>query len=163
MRQKQDAESECDIYSILVNNKKVKLINSKEASNRYCFDEFSENPTSTIFNTINNSILTDYLTYQNICENGTIFPDDICYTIPGYFYRTLDKPYTFNGEITSYSMSNGYYFDLPVNNSMNYSKIIDFLQYYWWDLSSRLLVISFNAFQEDTNIETDNPRIINLR
>ena len=83
--------------------------------------------------------------------------------MPGYNLRSLDFPYTVNGEIATYQLSSGYYFDLPVNNSMNYSRIVDYLQYYWWDLSSRLLVISFNAFQEDSSTTVSNPRIINVR
>jgi len=88
--------------------------------------------------------------------------DDICYAVPGYFNRQIKYPYTFKGDINSYAMNNAYYFDLPVNASLNYSKIIDFIQYSWWDLSSRLLVISFNSYHADTTNKT-NPKIINLR
>ena len=40
------------------------------------------------------------ITYQNICENGTIYLDDICYAVPGYFNRQIKYPYTFKGLFT---------------------------------------------------------------
>lgn len=87
----------------------------------------------------------------------------MCYSIPGFFLRPLDKTFTIKGEITDYLMDEGYYFDLPIDSNINYSKIIDFLRVYWWDTSSRLLVISFNALQQESLTETSNPQIINVK
>ena len=60
-------------------------------------------------------------------------------------------------------MNEGYYFDLPLNSTMNFTKIIEFIRWYWWDTSSRLLVISFNALQQESKSDVSNPRIINVK
>jgi hypothetical protein len=161
MRQKINLDN-CEVFSMLIENEEVFLLNQQDAKKTFCYDEFTENPRETVFRNFDPTLYDHYI-YQNLCENGTVFPDEVCYAIPGFSLRPLEYPYTIKGEISDYSMNEGYYFDLPLNSTMNYTKIIEFIRWYWWDTSSRLLVISFNALQQESITDVSNPRIINVK
>jgi len=152
LRQDELPDEICNPYSLLTKN-------LKEAKETYCYGDYTLNQNdSSKFFTFHNKIRNEDAIFKNGCEKNMSYSPD-CEILNGFKYRTINESYWYTGGVQSYNIDSGFYFDLPMINKdnpydfLNYHYISDFLKYYWVDLSTRLVMISFNALDTD-NLQT---------
>ena len=114
----------------------------------YCYgryDKASNTDLKEIYEKIYKSALTDK-SIEQIKSQTNCALDNLNAT--PYVYRKIDKAYSYYGQFENYFIDGGYYYDLDISsmNATNFSEQLKFLDYPWLDLSTRLIILSFNAY-----------------
>jgi len=116
----------------------------------YCYGPYSANNINDNFYNFE-GLTDDEMIIKKNCENNVTSTSPVCVLInQGKVYRTSDMGYSYTGTYNSYDFTSGYYFDITPSSTISpedleiFSK---FVSYYWVDLSTRLISISFNAYE----------------
>ena len=151
LRQENMNEEKCQPYSLLAND-------YNETMSTYCYSDYTANQKNSsrffTYNDVNKMTAERDVKFKQECEKNMSYFEE-CEILNGFKYRDINESYTYIGGIQEYLIDGGFYFDLPMINKDNdfdyldYKFIIDFLNSYWIDLSTRLVMVSFNSL--DTN------------
>ena len=163
LRQDSTKKDECKIYS-----------SSSDSDHLYCYGEYTKSQkTQSHFYKFNNITNPDDLKYVKECNdvntkynrsqtnNNTINFTETdkhvylgCKVLNGFNYQDNPFPYTFKGVLNSYNLNGGFVIEFPTDSVYHFEELsiaIDFISRYWVDISSRLLVLSFNIIDPDNS------------
>jgi hypothetical protein len=142
LRQKQDMD--CKPFT-------QESSNYTETQYNYCYGAFSD--AAIKFNSITPYLVKDK-PYKEKCLDGTNPSAGCALYKYGINYQQNNYPYSYKGQLGNYDMSSGFFFDLSPKNPFNHDDIFEFSNHfanYWIDISTRLITISFNAYQSNSD------------
>jgi hypothetical protein len=142
LRQKQDMN--CDPFT-------QEESNYTDLLHSYCYGAFSD--AATVFDQVK-PISTKDLPYKEKCLNGTDPSAGCALYKYGMDYRQNNYSYSYTGQLANYDLSSGFYFDLFQKDPFSQEDISEFANHfsnYWIDIATRLITISFNAYQSNSD------------
>ena len=144
LRQQAIPNDLCHPYSLLTKN-------YNKTMEIYCYGDYNESQKNgeRFFAYLRNMTLPDHIALRDKCKIDMSYRPE-CEIIKAFEYRKFNESYVYYGSYQNYVIKEGFYCDIPMINKdnpydyLNYTFITDFLDNYWIDLSTRLIMITFN-------------------